>query len=183
VRVAARGGTLAEPTDGDAPFLADAERESAARRDRQHRRQVADHRDQPESRVGHVHVAVLALRRPVLPSHVLREDAPRLDAARHVHAHVAVQRRADVVRPHRRRDTDGRGLVPATRVERARDLPLLVEDVAALLDPARDQHVPVDAEQVLAIEAGFLHFAQRGDRLGLSDSHANPRRGTGPGKL
>ena len=65
VRVAARGRALAEPADRDALLLADPERERAADGDREHRRQVADHRDQAEPRVGHVHVAVPALRRPV----------------------------------------------------------------------------------------------------------------------
>ena len=85
--------------------------------------------------------------------HVLREDPPGLDAARDVHAHVAVQRRADVLRSHRRCHADRGGLVPAAGVERARDLPLLVEDVAALLDAARHEHVAVDAEEILAVEA------------------------------
>ena len=93
------------------------------------------------------------LRRPVDAAHVLREDPPRLDAAGDVDAHVAVERRAHVVGPHRGRDADRRGLVPAARVEAAGDLPLAVEDVAALLDPAREEHVAVDAEQVLAVEA------------------------------
>ena len=85
------------------------------------------------------------LRRPVDPAHVLREDAPGLDAARDVDAHVALERRADVVRAHRGRDADRRALVASARVERPRDLPLLVEDVAALLDPAGDEHVAVHA--------------------------------------
>ena len=127
----------------------------------QHRRQVADHRDQPEVLVGHVDVAVAAARRAVGAAHVLREDPPRLDAARDVDAHVAVERRADVVRPHRRRDADGGGLVAAARVERAGDLALLVERVAALLDRARDEHVAVRAEQVLAVETGFPDLAER----------------------
>ena len=93
------------------------------------------------------------LRRAVDAAHVLREHAPRLDAARDVDAHVAVERRPDVVRAHGGRDADGRGLVPAARVEASGDLPLLVEDVAALLDRAREQHVAVDAEEVLAVEA------------------------------
>ena len=130
VRVAACGGALAEPADRDAPLLADPEGERRADGHRQHRRQVADHRDHAEPRVRHVDVAVPASRGPVLPTHVLREDPPRLDAARDVDAHVAMERRADVVRAHRRGDADGRALVPAARVERARDLPLLVEDVA-----------------------------------------------------
>ena len=66
---------------------------------------------------------------------------------------------------HRRRDADRRGLVAAAGVERAGDLPLPVEDVPALLDPARDQHVPVDAEQVLAVEARVPDLAQGADRL------------------
>jgi hypothetical protein len=41
----------------------------------------------------------LPLRRAVAAAHVLREDPPRLDAAHDVDAHVAVQRRADVVGP------------------------------------------------------------------------------------
>jgi hypothetical protein len=146
VRVAARRGALAEPADRDPVLLADPERERAAHRDRQHRRQVADHRQQAEVRIGHVHVSVLALGRAVGAAHVLREDPPGLDAARHVDAHVAVERCADVLRAHRRGDPDRSGLVAAARVERAGDLALLIEDVAALLDPARDQHVAVDGE-------------------------------------
>ena len=171
VRVAARGGALAEPADRDALLLADPERERAADRDRQHRRQVADHRDQAEVRVGHVDVAVPALRRPVHATHVLGEDAPRLDAARDVDAHVAVERRADVLGAHRRRDADGGTLVAAARVERARDLPLPVEDVPAFLDPARDEQVAVDLEQVLTVEAPLLHLLQRAAWLG----HARDR--------
>ncbi len=121
---------------------------------------MADHRDQPELRVGHVDVAVAPVRRAVLATHVLGEDPPRLDAAGDVDAHVAVQRRADVVRAHRRRDADRGGFVAATGVERAGDLALAVEDVAALLDPARDEHVAVDAEQVLAVEASLAHLVE-----------------------
>ena len=173
VRVAARGGALAEPADRDALLVPDPESECAADGDGKHRRQVADHRDQPELRVGHVHVAVTAAGRAVLAAHVLREDPPGLDTARHVDAHVAVERRADVVRAHRGRDTDGGALVAAAGVERARDLPLLVEDVAALLDPARDQQVAVDAEQILAVEARLSHFIQRAERLCLAYRHAH----------
>ena len=163
VRVAARRGALAEPADRDARLLADPEGERAADGDGEHRRQVADHRDQPELRVGHVDVAVAAVRRAVLAAHVLREDPPRLDTARDVDAHVAVERRADVVRAHRRRDADRGGLVAAARVERAGDLALPVEDVAALLDAAGDEHVAVDAEQVLAVEARLAHLVERAD--------------------
>jgi hypothetical protein len=82
-----------------------------------------------------------------------------------VDAHVALERAADVVGPHRGRNADRRRLVAAARVERAGDLALLVQDVPALLDPARQQHVPIHAEQVLAVEADFLHFLKRADRL------------------
>jgi hypothetical protein len=173
VSVAARGRALAEPGDRDALLLADSESERAADRNRQHRRQVADHREQAEVRVRHVHVAVPPARRPVLASHVLGEDPPRLDAARDVDPHVAVQRRADVVPAHRGRDSDRRRLVPAAGVERAGDLALLVEDVAALLDAARDQHVAVDRQQVLAVETCFADLVQGADRLGFArDRHA-----------
>jgi hypothetical protein len=118
-----------------------------------------------------VDVAVAAACRAALAAHVLGEDPPRLDAARHVDAHVAVERRADVVRAHRGGDADGGALVPAPRVERARDLPLLVEDVTAFLDPARDQEVAVDAEEVLAVEARFPYLMQRADRLGFTNGH------------
>ena len=60
VRVAARGGALAEPADRDARLLADPERERAADGDGQHRRQVADHRDRAEAGIAHVDVTVLA---------------------------------------------------------------------------------------------------------------------------
>ena len=109
----------------------------------------------------------LPLRRPVRAAHVLGEDPPRLDTARDVDAHVAVERRADVVRAERGRHAHRARLVAAARVEGARDLPLLVEDVPALLDPARDQHVAVDAEQVLAVEPRLADLAQRADRLGF----------------
>ena len=89
--------------------------------DGEHRRQVADHRVEAERRLGHVDVAVAPAGRAVLAAHVLREDPPRLDAARDVDAHVALERRADVVRAHRRRDADGGRLVAAARVERARE--------------------------------------------------------------
>jgi hypothetical protein len=96
----------------------------------------------------------------------------RPDAARDVHAHVAVQRRADVVGAHRRPDAHRRRLVAAAGVEGAGDLPLAVEDVAALLDAARDEHVPVDAEEVLAVEPRFLDLAEGADRFGLAcDRH------------
>ena len=176
VRVAARHRSLARPGDRDALLLADAKGERAADRDRQHRRQVADHRDQAEVHVGHVDVAVLAARRPVGAAHVLREDAPRLDAARDVDAHVAVERRADVVGAHRRRDSDRRCLVAAPGVERARDLALAVEDVPALLDAAGDQHVAVDLEQVLAVEAPLLDLLKRAAGLGnAGNRHCTPR--------
>src|SRR5262249_9724033 len=87
---------------------------------------------------------------------------------------VAVQRRPDVVRPQRGRDPDRRRLVAAPGVEGAWNLALFVEDVAALLDPSRDQHVPVDAEQVLAVEPRLPDLTQRAERLCFTDRH---RRG------
>jgi hypothetical protein len=172
VTVASGGGALAEPGDRDALLLANPEGQRATDRHRKHRREVAHHRDQAEVRVSHVHVPVLALGGAVGPAHVLREDAPRLDAADDVHAHVAMERRADVVGAHRGCDADGRGLVPSPRVEGAGDLPLAIEDVAALLDPAGQDHVAVDAEQVLAVEASLADFLQRADRLGFTgDRH------------
>ena len=128
----------------------------------------------PRLGVAEVDVAVAPPRRAVRAAHVLGEDAPGLDPARDVHADVALQRRADVVRAHRGRDTDRGCLVAAARVERARDLALLVEDVAALLDRAGDQHVAVDAEEVLAVEAGVLHLLERADGLRFPDCHSSP---------
>ena len=135
VRVAARGSALAAPGDRHAALLPDPERESHPDRDREHGGQVADHRMEPEPGIADVDVAVAPLGGAVGASHVLREDAPRLDAAGDVDAHVALQRAADVVRPHRAADSDGGSLVAAARVERAGNLALLVEDVPALLDP------------------------------------------------
>ena len=105
-------------------------------------------------------VAVAAVRGPVGAAHVLGEDSPRLDAPRHMDTHVPVERRADVVGSQRGRNADGGSLVAATRVERAGDLPLAVEDVTALLDPARQDHIAVDLQQVLAVEAGVSNFPQ-----------------------
>ena len=167
VRVPARCGTVAAPGEGNPALLADAEREPHPDCDREHRGQVAHHRVQPEPRVAEMDVPVATARRPVGAAHVLREDPPRLDAAGDVDAHVALQRAADVVGPHRARDSDGGGLVAASGVERARDLALLVEDVAALLDPARRQHVAIHAEEVLAVEAYILHLLERADAAPL----------------
>ena len=169
--VAAGGRALAAPGDRDALLVADLEGEPHPDGDGEHRGQVADHRVEPHPRVAHVDVAVAALRRPVDAAHVLGEDAPGLDPARDVDSHVALQRSADVVRAHRGRDADRRALVAAPRVERPRDLALLVEDVTALLDAAGDQHAAVHPEQVLLVEARVLYVLQRLDRLGLADCH------------
>ena len=171
VRVTARRRALAAPGDRDAGVLADAERERHPHGDGQHRGQVADLRVEAEVRVAEVDVPVASARRPVHPAHVLGEDPPRLDAAGDVDAHVALERGADVVSAHRRRDADGRGLVAPARVERAGDLALPVEDVAALLDAARDQEVAVDAEQILAVESCVPNLAERADGLRFSDCH------------
>jgi hypothetical protein len=105
-------------------------------------------------------------------AHVLGEDPPRLDAPHDVDAHVAVKRCPHVLRPHRRSDADGSCLVAAPGVEGAGDLSLAVQDVAALLDPSRHEHVAVDAEQVLAVEARLAHLVQRPHRACLScDRH------------
>ncbi len=169
VRVATGRRSLAAPGDRDALLLADAKREGHAHGNGQHRGQVADHGVQPHARVGEVDVAVAPSGRPVGAAHVLREHTPRLDATRDVDSHVALQRCADVGGAHRGGDADRRRLVAASRVERAGDLALLVEDVAALLDPARDQHVAIDAEEILADEAGLLHLLERADGLRFPD--------------
>src|SRR6187551_3892693 len=132
---------------------------------------MADHRVEAEPRVTHVDVAVAAARGTVLAAHVLSEDAPRLDAAGDVDAHVALQRRPHVVRAHRRPDAHRGGFVPAPGVEGPGNLPLLVEDVPALLDRPGDEHVAVHPEEVLAVEPGLLHLLQRLDRLGLAYCH------------
>jgi hypothetical protein len=133
---------------------------------------VADHRDQPELGVGHVDVSVPAVRRAVRAAHVLRKDPPWLHAAHDVDAHVPMQRRPDVLRAHRGRDADRGCLVAAARVERAGDLSLAIEDVAALLDPAGDEHVAVDAEQILAVESRLAHLVERPHRPRFSrDRH------------
>ena len=168
VRVAAGGRPLAAPGNRHPLLFADPEGETHAHRDREHRRQVADHRVQPEVRVAEVDVAVAPVRRPVRAAHELSEDAPWLHAAGDVDAHVALQRAADVVCGHRRCDPHSGGLVATSGVERAWDLPLLVEDVAALFDSARGQHVAVHAEQVLVVEACVLHLLERTDRLGFA---------------
>src|SRR6187551_2588224 len=85
----------------------------------------------------------------------------------------SLMRRADVLGAHRRRDAHSGGLVPAPGIEASGDLPLLVEDVATLFDPAREQHVTVDPEQVLAVEARLLDLRQRADWLCFpGDGHA-----------
>ncbi len=170
--VAARRRAVAEPPERDPAVAADLERERHAGRDGQHRGEMRDLRVEAELRDGHVHVPVAAARGAVLAAHVLREDPPGLDSACDVHAHVAVEGCPDVVRPHRRRDADGRRLVAAPGVEGAGDLPLLVEDVTALLDPPRGEHVAVDREEILAVEAGVLHLLERAHGLGFTNGHA-----------
>ena len=74
--------------------------------------------------------------RPMYCAKIRQGSTPR-----DVDAHVAVQRRPDVLAAHRGGDADGGRFVAAARVEGAGNLSLLVEDVPALLDPAREQHV------------------------------------------
>src|SRR5256714_4128646 len=170
--VPARRRAFAEPAHGHALLLANAEGEGAPDRDREHRGKVADHRDQSQLRVGHMDVAVPPSGRTVLATHELREDPPRLDAAHDVNAHVAVQWCTDVVGAHRRGHAHGGAFVAAAGVERARDLALAVEDVAALLDPAAHEHVSVDAEEILAKEARLANLLERANRLGFpGDRH------------
>ena len=114
----------------------------------------------------------LPARQAVGAAHVLGEDPPRLGAAGHVHAHVALDRRAHVVACIAVATPTAGALVAAAGVEAAGDLALAVEDVPALLDPARDQHVAVDLEEVLAVEVGLLDVLGRLDRRGFSgDCH------------
>src|SRR6185369_6914037 len=116
---------LAAPGNGDAPLVANLEGQGHPDADGKHRGEVAHHRVEPEPRVAHVDVAVAAARGAVLTAHVLSEDAPRLDAAGDVDAHVALQRRPHVVRAHRRPDAHRGGFVPAPGVEGPGNLPLL----------------------------------------------------------
>jgi hypothetical protein len=175
VGVTAGRRAFAVPRDRDALLVADPEGERRADGHREHGGKVADHGDQAQLGIGHVDVSISAPRRPVLAAHVLREDPPGLDPASDVDAHVAVERCAHILRAHGRRDADRGRFVAAPGVERARDLPLLVEDVPALLDPARDQHGAVDPEQVLAVETCFADLAQRADRLGFADDRHRAR--------
>src|SRR4029079_12050330 len=75
-----------------------------------------------------------------------------------------------------------RRLVPAARVERAWDLALAVENVAALLHAARDHHVAVDLKQVLPVEAPLLHVLERAARLGNARERHCTLRGEETGK-
>src|SRR5262245_4034316 len=125
---------------------------------------MTDHRNRPDRHVPEVDVAVASSRRPVLAAHVLREDSPRLDAAHDVNAHVTLRRSGDVVRMERRGDADRGRLVALSRVEAARDLALLVEDVPALLDPAGEEHVAEHPQEVGAVEPGLSDLVQRADR-------------------
>ena len=172
MRVAPLHRAVARPSQRHPRLLADLERQRGPDRHRHHRRQVADHGDQAEPDVRHVDVAVAPAGQAVGAAHVLGEDPPRLGAAGDVDAHVALDRRADVVRPHRRRDAHRGTFVAAPGVEGAGDLALPVEDVAPLLDPAGDQHVPVDLEQILPVKIGLSDVLRGLDRYGFSgDCH------------
>ena len=109
-----------------------------------YRREVADHRDHPDSLSRRYGCCRPCRGGAVCTAHVVERSAPGLEAAHDVHAQVAVERGADIVGLHRRCDPDRRGFVAASRVEPAGDLALLVEDVPALLEPPGDQHVAVD---------------------------------------
>ena len=83
VRVAARRCAFAAPGDRDPLLLADPEGEPHADGDREHRRQVADHRVQPEIDVAEVHVAVAAVRsgpsaRPMYCAKMRHGSTPRV---------------------------------------------------------------------------------------------------------
>jgi hypothetical protein len=126
----------------------------------------------PRARVGHVHVAVAALRRPVRAAHVLREDLPGLDTAGHVHAHVAEAAACPiVVWPHRRGDADGRRHRCRGRCRtspRGESCPACRGCCRAPRFPRVNQHVRYFAEQVFAVEARFSDLrAGSSDGLGL----------------
>ena len=167
------------PRDRNARLLANPKGETHSDRDGKHRRQVTDHRVQTQARVADMDVAVAPPGRPVGATHVLREDPPRLDATRDVHAHVPLQGTADIVRAHCACNADGRSLVAATRVERTGDLPLLIEDVTPFLDPSRGQHAAIHPEQVLAIETDLVRFPKRADGLRFPYCHGSPSAGVG----
>ena len=151
---------------------ADAEGERAADDDRKHRRQVADDRDLPAVEVAEVDVPVPTAGGPVDAAEVVGEDPPRLGAAVDVDADVAVQRRADVLGRHRGGHADRGGLVAAPGVERAGDLPLLVERVPGLLQSPRDEHGAVETNQRVAREAEVVHRATLAHRLGACSTRS-----------
>jgi hypothetical protein len=167
VRVAAGRGAVAVPANRDAALVANPEGEGQPHRHRHHRRQVADHGDQVLLDQRHVDVSVAPARGPVLPGHVLRQDAPGLDTARDVHAHVTVQRSAGILGAHRRRHPDRGRLVAPPGIEGAGNLALLVEDVAALFDPARYQHVAIHSEEICPIQPELFGVERRAERLGI----------------
>ena len=154
VDVSSSGRPVAEPRHGDPPLAANPEGQGHSDSDRRHRAHVAHHRHHAEARVGHVDVPFPPAHGPVHPSHVLSEDPPRREAADDVHAHVALRGRRRVLWPEGHAASDGGSLVPATRVEASGHLALLVEDQAALLDTARQQHRAKHPDQLFASELG-----------------------------
>ena len=153
VAVAPRRRSFAEPAERHALLSANPECERAADDDGEHRREMADDRHLAEIEVGEVDIPIASPGRPVDPPQVIREDAPGLRAAGDVDAEIPVQRRTHVLGRHRRRHPDRRRLVPPAGVERPGDLPLLVQDVAHLLEAARRQHRAVERDQRAAVEA------------------------------
>ena len=167
VRVPSGRRAVAEPGDRDAALASDLEGERGPDCDRKHRRQMADHGDEPEVLVGEMDVAILSAGRAVRLAHVVREDPPGLDASDDLDAEVAMEGRTEIVRTHRGRDADRGAFVAAARVEAARDLPLLVEDVASLLEASGQEEIAVDAKEILAREPGFPDLVERACGLGF----------------
>ena len=124
----------------------------------------------PGAEVVRAEVRVAPAGGAAVAAHELAEDRRRRDAAHEVDAEVAVKRRGDVVVAHRPRDADGGRLVAAPGVVAPGQLPGLEEQVPALLDEPRGEHVAVEADEVLAVEAQLA-------RLGLAHERAGPAHG------
>ena len=164
-------GAFAEPRHCDALLAANPEGEGLADRDRHHRTHVADHRHHAEAGIGEVHVGVAAARGTVDSAHVLRQDPPRLEPADDVHRHVPLRRRRDVLRTKSQPGADRGALVPATGVEAAGNLPLLVEEQAPLLDAAVQKHVAQHVDQLGPREPDVRERARRVRWRGESHGH------------
>ena len=150
MRVADRERALAQERHRDTSLAAPLEGERGARDERH---EIAEHRDEREDAVcgrSEVHVAVPAERRARRLAEEVAEHVRGCRAAGEVAGELAIERGDDVVGAEREPGARCDGLLPAARVDRARNAALAVQRHHAILEEALEEDEPEERDALVA---------------------------------